>query len=114
MIVNVAGHGRINFPDSMSDEDVRAVLKQFEKKPDDTIPKLLKGIESLLKGQKPQIIKETEIKVVEVEKVIEKPVIKEIAVEKIVPVSSDPVSWHFTASKDDLGEWNVTAEPFNG
>lgn len=111
MIVNVSGHGRVNFPDTMSDEEIRAVLKQFEKKPDDTISKLLEGIQDMLKNQKPQIVKETDIKIVEVPKIVEKTVIQKVPVETIVPVSSEPTSWSFTANKDDLGEWHVDAVP---
>lgn len=113
MIVNVSGHGRIKFPDSMSEKEVREVLKQFEKKQDDTIPKLLKVLEKLLK-QKPQVI--TQEKLIEVEKqiVVKVPEVKLVEVERIVEVTSDPTNWQFSIKRDEDGISQVIAEPFNG
>lgn len=113
MIVNVKGHGKIKFPDSMSESEIRSVLKQFETPKDDTMPKLLATLEKLLK-QKPQVI--TEQKIVEVEKqvIVKVPEVKLVEVEKVVEVVSDPVNWQFTVNKDDGTSYTVIAEPING
>jgi len=113
MIVNISGHGRIKFPDSMSEEEVRGVLKQFEKKQDNTLPKLLETLEKLLK-QKPQVV--TKEKIVEVEKqvIVKVPEVKTVEVEKIVEVVSDPTNWMFSIKRDEDGISQVIAEPFNG
>ena len=113
MIVDVKGHGKIKFPDSMSENEVRAVLKQFETPKDDTLPKLLATFEKLLK-QKPQII--TEQKIVEVEKqvVVKVPEVQRVEVEKVVEVVSDPTNWMFSIKRDEDGISQVIAEHFDG
>ncbi len=113
MRVTVKGFGPVDFPDSMSDKEVRDVLKQFEPKRDDTLPKLLEAIEKALK-QKPQII--TEQRIVEVEKqvIVKVPEIKTIKVEKVVEVVSDPTNWMFSIKRDEDGITQVIAEPFDG
>lgn len=110
MIVDVKGHGKIKFPDSMSESEVKAVLKQFETPKDETIPKLLSTLEALLK-QKPQIV--TEQKIVEVEKqvVVKVPEVQKVEVEKVVEVVGEPVSWRFTVNKGDGSSYEVIADP---
>ena len=113
MRVNVKGFGPIDFPDSMSQAEVREVLKQFEPKKDETLPKLLATLEKLLK-QKPQIV--TEQKIVEVEKqvVVKVPQVERVEVEKIVEVQSDPTNWMFSIKRGEDGIEQVIAEPFDG
>lgn len=110
MIVDVKGHGKIKFPDSMSESEIRSVLKQFETPKDDTIPQLLATLEKLLK-QKPQVV--TEQKVIEVEKqiVVKVPEVRMVEVEKVVEVVSDPTSWRFTVQRDEDGITDIFAEP---
>jgi hypothetical protein len=107
MIVNVAGHGAITFPDTMSEEEVRAVLRQFEPKKDDTAEKLLSSIEGFLKKQKPQVITDSVPVPVDRQIVVKEP--KVIEVERMVPVK--PVSWHFTIEREDGLISEVYAEP---
>lgn len=111
MKVKVANHGTINFPDDMAEKDIRAFLKQFEAKRDDTLPKLLETFEKLLK-QKPHVV--TEQKLVEVEKqiVVKEPEIQ--MVEKIIERDSKPSSYRFTIYRDEDGISEVVAEPING
>jgi hypothetical protein len=112
MIVNVLGHGSIEFPDTMTDDEVRDVLRQFEKKPDETIPDLCKSIESMIKNQKPQIIETQQL--VEVEKQVVVTDHKIIEVEKIIEKERKPISWMFTISRDEDGINEVLAEPIDG
>ena len=110
MRVNVKGFGMIDFPDSMTNGEVRDVLRQFEPKKDDTLQKLLVTLEQSLK-QKPQII--TEQKIVEVEKqvIVKVPEVRTIEVEKTVMTKADPVSYRFTISRDADGISEIIAEP---
>lgn len=114
MRVNIAGHGVVKFPDTMTDAEIRDVLKQFEPKKDDTVERLLQSIEKVIKNQKPQLVKETDIKVIEVEKIIEKPTVQTVTVEKIIEVPRETSSWQFTVDKDDGTSYTITAEPING
>ena len=108
MKVRVPNIGLINFPDTMTDAEVKAVLKQFEPKKDDTIPKLLASIEKLVKNQKPQVITDTKVQVVEIPKIVERTQIQTIDRE----VKAEPMSWHFTFERDESGITNVWAEPY--
>jgi len=112
VIVNVKGHGKIKFPDSMSESEVRSVLKQFETPKDNTLPKLLATFEKLLK-QKPQVV--TEQKIVEVEKqvIVKVPDTKIVEVDRIVEVQAEAVNWIFSIKRDDDGISQVIAEPFD-
>ena len=109
MRVNVIGFGPINFPDSMSESDVRKVLKQFEAKKDDSTEKLLKSIDNHLSNKKPTIV--TEPKIVEVEKqtIIPKTEIKTIEIEKVIEKPIKPTSWSFNVQPDGDG-WHITAQ----
>ena len=108
MRVNVKGFGPIDFPDSMSKEEVRDVLKQFEPKKDESLQKVLETLQELLKA-KPKIV--TEQKVVEVEKqvVVKVPEVRTIEIEKTV--KADPVSYRFTIARDEDGISEIIAEP---
>lgn len=114
MRVNIAGHGVVKFPDTMSDKEVREVLKQFEPKKDDTIAKLVTSIESMLSKQKPQIVKEVEIKTIEIPKIMEKTTVQTVPIERIIEVPRETPSWRFTVDKDDGTSYTVTAEPIDG
>lgn len=109
MIVNVIGFGAIEFPDTMTDDEIRAVLKQFEKPKDDTVPTLLASIEKLLEKQKPQLIEVPKIQTVNTETVIKEPQV--IEVERIIEKERKPVSWVFTISRDEDGINEILAEP---
>lgn len=112
MKVKVAGHGTLNFPDSMSEAEVRSVLKQFEPKKDETLPKLLGVLEKLLK-RKPEVV--TEQKLVEVEKqiVVKVPEIREVQVERVIEVPAEFVPARFTIKRDQNGISEVIMEPLN-
>ena len=112
MRVNVKGHGSIKFPDDMPEKDIREFLKQFEVKKDDTSEKLLESIEKMVNIQKPQIVKETAIQVVNVPQIVEQPSIQTLTVERMVPRETPP--WRFTVDKDDGTSYTITAEPING
>jgi hypothetical protein len=105
MKVDVRGFGPIKFPDTMTDAEVREVLRQFEPKKDDTIEKLTASIEKMAKNQ--QIVTNTIPVQVEKQVIIKEP--KVIEVERMVPIK--PVSWHFTIEREDGLISEVYAEP---
>jgi len=107
MKVNVSGHGLINFPDSMSEEEVRDVLKQFEPKKDDTIPSLLKSIESLVKNQKPLLVKEPSVLTVEKQMVVKEPQV--VTVERVITEQVKVLRWDFVFERDDEGRITAAA-----
>lgn len=112
MRVRVAGHGVINFPDSMSEAEVQAVLKQFEKPKDDTVPKLLASIEKLLAAQKPQIVTEQKVVQVPQQVIMPKTDIKTVTVERIIEKKIPATSWEFEIDRDEDGMIsNVRAYP---
>ena len=113
MRVKVAGHGVIKFPDGMPEKDIREFLKQFEPKKDDTIPKLIKSLEEVIKSQKPLLVKEPSVQVVKVPEVIQKPEIQTITVERIVEVPRETTAWRFRVDRDEDG-YDIFAEPVNG
>lgn len=100
MKVMVNGHGYVNFPGSMSEKDVRAVLKQFEPKKDDTLPKAIKALEKAVRA--PQVV--VEQKIVEVEKQVIVKEYEKIPAEKVVEkvVKVKPKGWHFTITRNDI------------
>ena len=107
MKVNVKGQ-LVEFPDSMSKDDIKEVLnKKFTKK--DNTDALLQAIEALKAlVLKPQVIKELEIKEVE------KPVyIEKTRVETVKVPTVQAMSWHFSLERDDDGQiTDIYAEPY--
>ena len=112
MIVNVIGFGPINFPESMTEEEVKQVLKQFEKKPDERFNQTLETIEKLLKNQKQQVVEVPKIVEIEKEKIIQKPEIVEVEKQVIVEKMNSPSSWKFTIYRDDDEISEIVAEPY--
>lgn len=110
MKVRVHGHGVLNFPDTMTEGEVKAILKQFEPQKDDTVPKLLTAIEKLLKNQKPIITKETQVQEIEKQVIVKEPQIIEID----RPVQMAPKSWHFSIERNEDGAiTDIYAEPYD-
>ena len=112
MIVNVLGYGNIAFPDSMTEDEIKEVLKQFEKKPDERFNKTLEAIEKLIKSQKQSVVEVP--KIVEVEKIIQKPEVIEVEKQVIIEKEKKPRSWHFEIVREDDEITDIYASPVNG
>lgn len=105
MKVNVVGIGPVNFPDSMSEEEIRKVLKQFEPKKDDTVERLLKSLVEAL--QKPQIVKDSVPVEIEKQVIIEKPTVQTVE----IPGKAEKTAWHFHINREDGLITEIYAEP---
>lgn len=109
MRVNVQGHGVLNFPDTMDDAEVKAVLDQLKPEKDDTVPNLCKSIESMLGKQKPQVIEVP--KIVEIEKQVV--VVESKVVEIKTKEKADKTSWHFEINREDDEIVEIIASPID-
>ena len=111
MIVTVKGFGNVNFPDSMSEAEVKQVLNQFNKPKDDRPLQALQSITEAIKSQKPAIV--TEQKIVQIEKpIIDKPIVITDTRTEIVEIEKPvkPTKWKFTINKIDDERTEIYAE----
>lgn len=104
MKVNVKGIGVISFPDTMTDLEVRTVLKQFEQK-----PTVVKETE-IVKLELPHIVREPQV--VEVPVIVREPQV--IEVEKVIVKETKPKAWRFEIERDEFGISAIIARPLNG
>lgn len=93
----------INFPEEMTEDDVKNVLKQFEPKKDDRFDKLLQAVYELAKKQ---VVQDTVVKTIEVPKIVEKTVVQTVE----VPVKTQ-VPWNFEIEREGERIKNVRAIP---
>lgn len=107
MKVNVLGYGVVNFPDSMEESEVRAVLKQFEKPKDDTLERLVQSLIALVEKQKPQIVKDTVPVEIEKQVIVEKPVIQTVE----IPGKAERTAWDFTIERKGDQVTKIKARP---
>jgi hypothetical protein len=98
--VHIPGYGAINFPESMSEDEIRKVLEQFRRPKDDTALKLLESLEKNLKT-KPQ--KDIDIRTIEVPVVTQNTEIRTVEIERVIPTPSKPVRWGFSIERDADG-----------
>lgn len=111
MKVRVPGVGVIDFPDSMTEQEIKVILDQFRPKQDDTAQKLLTTLEKNLKKSP---VKEVDIRRVEVPAIVPKTEVQTVEVERIVTVPNQPVSWRFEIERDGGQISAIIAEPLNG
>lgn len=111
MIVEIKGHGKIDFPDSMSDDEIKDVLKQFDPKKDNSLVEILQTINKTLSKQKPVIVQDTKIEIKEIPVPVVETKLETVMIEKEI---CKPVSWKFTIERDEYGISEIIAEPING
>lgn len=108
MKVKVKGLGIVEFPDEMSEDEIKTILSQYDAPKDDTVAKLLGSIEKLLKAQQPTVVTNTEIR--EIEKTIPVYEPKVVEVERVLPRAQ--TGWHFKIERDEDGITDIYAEPY--
>ena len=100
MRVKVNGIGPIDFPDSMSQQEVRDVLRQFEPQKDNSLQKILEAMQKLL-DKKAQVIREPQVVQVEKQVIVKVPEIKEVQTQKIIERETKPKAWLFQIERDE-------------
>lgn len=103
MRVKITGLGIVDFPDDMSEEEIHAQLQRFKSSSGPVVVTETKTVNV------PEIIREPQV--VEIEKVVTVYEPKVVEVDRIIEKKIMPRRWHFRAEKDDMGDWDIYAEP---